>query len=328
MSGAALMAGQLAAFADAFSLGVVTLDADQRVVIWNRWMEECAGLKRDDVLGRPLAELFPDIAGTRLAEAIDFAIRRRMPAILSPALNRSLLRLYKDDDDRRHDRRMRHLIHIVHLRDPAQAGACLLQISDVTAAVNRERLLRQQAENLRVATQMDALTGVFNRRHFDVLLGQEFRKAQASGAPLGVVQLDIDEYGRFSTFYGQAAAERCLLDVANALKDSVPDGGIVGRYGDDQFAIVLSGLDEDAVSEFAENLRLRIVAMAIPHEGAKSGRFLSVSVGAAVMESPGQEIDVNALVSSSDIALFQARNEGRNAAILFSMAEGNFRNCA
>lgn len=142
---------EIRSFADAFAIGIVTLDAQRRVILWNRWIEEHSGIAAADAVGKEIWTLFSAVQGSRLGEAIDFAIDRRMPAILSPALNGTLLNLYKDVEDRRQGVAMRHLIHVVPLSDQPGAGACLLEISDMTAAVNREQLLRQQAESLRQA---------------------------------------------------------------------------------------------------------------------------------------------------------------------------------
>ena len=330
MSASAVLGGaaDLAAFTDVLPQGIVTLDAAQRVALWNRWMVDHSGIAASEAIGRTLPELFPEMVSSRLLEAIGYAIQRRMPALLSPTLNRTLLRLYKSPEDRRQDRRMKHLIHVVQLRDQPHAGVCLLQINDVTAAVNRERLLRQQAESLRMATQYDATTGVLNRRYFDSVIALEFNKACQAQTPLAMMQIDVDDFASYASLYGAEEADRCLADIAGALKDSIPGGGIVGRYGEEKFAIALAGFNEQTVCDFAENFRLRVASLAIPHENSKIGRSVTVSIGVAIMHGPNVEIDLNALISSSDIALFHARNEGHNKAILFSMADGCFHNCA
>lgn len=139
-------------FSDALANGVVVLDAEARVVIWNRWLATAAGIAPEEALGKTLPEVFPAIERSRLIEAVNFAIQRQMPSLLSPALHGTLLALYRNPEDRRQGLRMRHMIHVVPL--PGLAGAaCMLQITDMTAAIAREQRLRTQAEELRLSNQ-------------------------------------------------------------------------------------------------------------------------------------------------------------------------------
>jgi diguanylate cyclase (GGDEF)-like protein len=286
-----------------------------------------SGINATAAIGRTLGELFPDAARSRLVDAVDYAIDQRMPALLSPALNGTLLCLYQTPEDRRAENRMRHLIHVIPLVGQPAAGACLLQIGDMTAAVNRERVLRQQTENLRRATQQDALTGLANRRYFETLLAREFAKAQREGTSLTLMRVDIDQFSEYKALYGTSRAESCLADVAAALRHGLPSEDLIGRYAEDEFAILLAGADEKQACELAENLRLRVGMLALPHEGAKGLGIVTVSVGIAMIR-PTAGSDFDALVSAVDVALFQAKQDGRNRALMFSMSEGNFRSCA
>ena len=102
---------------------------------------------------------------------------------------------------------------------------------------------------------------------------------------------------------------------------------LLARYGGEEFAFILPGMDERSACEFAENVRLRIATLAIPNVPGAATSSLTASVGVAVM-CPDQGGDTNILISSVDVALYQAKHEGRNKAIYFSMEEGNFKNCA
>lgn len=161
-------------FADALANGVIVLDARRGIVLWNQWMREASGLEAADTLGRDLTDIFPGIAGTRLIEAVSYAIERQMPSLLSPALHGTLLCLYRNPEDRRLGRRMRHMIHVVPLPD-LDGAACLLQITDMTAALSREQRLRAQAEelrlsNLELARSRERLASVLGAAPFAVLI--------------------------------------------------------------------------------------------------------------------------------------------------------------
>lgn len=144
-------------FANALELGIVGLDADGRVRMWNRWMAERSGRSREEVLGLALKDVFPEAASSRLEHAIDLAIHRRLPALLSPALSRVRLALYHRPQDRATDRRMVHLIHVMPYEDDEDRQGCLLQITDVTMSAHREQVLRSKEHQLRNAARIAQL---------------------------------------------------------------------------------------------------------------------------------------------------------------------------
>lgn len=161
-------------FADALANGVIALDAAGRVVLWNHWLVNVTGIRPEAAFGQPLAGLFPEVAGSRLIEAVNFAIERQMPSLLSPALHGTLLALYRNDPDRRQGTRMRHMIHVVPLVSLSGA-ACMLQITDMTATITREQRLRTQAEELRVsnlelAQSQQRLASVLSAAPFAILI--------------------------------------------------------------------------------------------------------------------------------------------------------------
>ena len=129
---------------DASEIGLVVVDAEKRVLLWNRWMAEASGIKRDDAVGWPITTLFPDIAGGRVAQALDGALADGMAALLSSPLHKTLLPLTRDSRiaGRRED--MKQIVVIKPLIEGGHRRG-LLQVTDITNAAGRERLLRQQA---------------------------------------------------------------------------------------------------------------------------------------------------------------------------------------
>jgi len=308
---------------DSLQVGILILDSAQRIRHCNHWLTQRSGLAASAIDGRPLHEVFPEAQGSRLEQAVHHAIHDRLPSLLSPALHGTLLALYQTPGDRRHDRRMQQMIHVVPLSDQAQQGACLIQISDMTANISRERLLRQQTETLRRTTTQDALTGVANRRKFDDALASEFHKAQRNKLQLGLMIIDLDAFSRYNAHYGRERGDVCLSEIAAALQDVVrPLGDLLARYAGDKFALILPGMDEREVCRLAENLRLRVGTLGISN-AANTG-YLTVSIGATVMQ-PSADADTHTLLSSADVALYQAKHEGRNRVVYFSAEDGSFR---
>lgn len=313
---------------DRLEIGLIILDDEQRVLHWNRWFATRCNQPAELAKGQTLESIFPEITNSRLNVAIQHAIKDGLPSLLSPALHGTLLPLYQTAADRRQEKRMQQMIHVLPLGDQSSKSSCIVQISDMTANISRERLLRQQAENLRRSNNEDTLTRLPNRRKFDEVLASEFHKAQSGQLPVAVAIADIDHFSDYNAMYGRESGDKALADVAAIFRSAIrPLADLVGRYGGEEFAFVLPGMSEEEACCFAENLRLRVVAQGITNESSAIAKVLTVSIGITVMV-PDESADTHTLISSADVALYQAKHEGRNQTVYFSIEDGSFRRCA
>ena len=137
----------IARFADAIHIGVIQIEHDRRVVIWNRWIETYSFIPATEAIGRHLDAAFPHPVGIRLDLAIDMALKRRLSSFISPVLGGTALRFYQNRDDRCRDHRMSMLITV----SPFGDGGCLIQVTDVTASVLREQVLRDRVHTIKSA---------------------------------------------------------------------------------------------------------------------------------------------------------------------------------
>ena len=180
-------------------------------------------------------------------------------------------------------------------------------------AANREKVLREQAMVLRSQTFSDGLTGVANRRHFDVAIDKEQRRAKRNGVCLSLLMIDIDCFKAYNDHYGHQQGDQCLIQVSAALAGMLHRStDLLARYGGEEFAIILPDTDADQAMLMAEALRQRVQALGIEHRCAAEGRqHVTVSVGLATL-SPEQPFDVPALIGAADRALYAAKHAGRN----------------
>jgi len=176
------------------------------------------------------------------------------------------------------------------------------------------RTAEVEAANTRLAqlAREDGLTGVANRRTLDTALDEEWRRTHRSGTPLSLILLDIDCFKAYNDRHGHQAGDACLRAVAQAVADAHRRAGeLVARYGGEELAVVLPGASHDSALELAENLRVRVLELALPHPGSSVAPVVTVSVGVACAPpaTGGAPAD---LVAAADRALYLAKQHGRN----------------
>jgi len=175
----------------------------------------------------------------------------------------------------------------------------------------RQQLTVTNTQLERLST-LDTLTGLANRRRFDEVLRQEWRRSAREATPLSLVFCDIDFFKNFNDGYGHLAGDECLVKVARAVSAvSNRPGDLAARYGGEEFVLVLSGTGEEGAFNLAEKLRTRIEELGIPHAHSPLGSHLTISLGvASVVPRPGSAPEE--LLDLADRALYAAKEEGRN----------------
>ena len=175
---------------------------------------------------------------------------------------------------------------------------------------------REKAEaELSVLAATDGLTGLANRRTFDKALEAEWLRAARHNMPLSLLLMDIDRFKRFNDSYGHQAGDKCLQMVARILAGAMKrPGDLVARYGGEEIAMLLPATNQDGAAAVAEDVRSRVEALAIPHDGNLPACVLTISIGTATLR-PSFELvnaDPKMLISLADQALYQAKLKGRN----------------
>ncbi len=180
---------------------------------------------------------------------------------------------------------------------------------DRLAIANQElEVINQHLERL-VAT--DALTGVANRRAFDLAVAREWRQSAREQAPLSLLILDVDHFKAFNDLYGHQAGDACLREVASAAESATRrPRDMLARYGGEEFVVVLPATYLDGAIKIAEDILSAVEARAVRHDHSTFGH-ITVSIGASCMVA-NQEEGVERLTAAADSALYSAKRGGRN----------------
>lgn len=169
--------------------------------------------------------------------------------------------------------------------------------------------LRETNRRLEELSNTDDLTKLYNRRYFMELFELEFQRAQRYEARLSFVMIDIDHFKRFNDTCGHLMGDRILFEVAQIMRENLRVHDIVGRYGGEEFALLMPETDAKGALVVAERYRKRVEEF-IHIEG---DRDLRVTISLGVASYPRNNIkSVDDLIRQADSALYKAKNNGRN----------------
>ena len=213
---------------------------------------------------------------------------------------------------------------ILHLRD----GVPKVDKSDEARMTDKYRVARILAEHiglgianlklritLRDLSIRDPLTGLYNRRYMEEALAQEQYRAKRNAAQLAVIMIDIDHYKVFNDTYGHDAGDAVLRELGAFFKTHVRESDIACRYGGEEFLLVLSPSTAEGARRRAEKIREDAALMSLRHADRDLGA-ITLSLGVAIF--PDHASEAAMLIKAADVALYQAKHEGRNQVVMFT----------
>jgi diguanylate cyclase (GGDEF)-like protein len=173
--------------------------------------------------------------------------------------------------------------------------------------IGRRALAEEKLEELATT---DALTGLRNRRKFDSVIDEEWRRATRQKMPLALLMIDADHFKSYNDTFGHQAGDQVLIGVAICISDSVRRAGDCAvRYGGEEFAVLLPGLSAIEALRVAETIRLKV------QQWSDGPTVTTVSLGVAAM-APAAGQHWSHLVEAADKALYAAKANGRNQTVL------------
>lgn len=179
----------------------------------------------------------------------------------------------------------------------------------------RTQELREKNQTLYHTSVTDHLTGVFNRMYLMDVFSREFAASQRNGLPLSCAIMDIDKFKDFNDRYGHLTGDFVLKETARLITEQVRKQDVFGRYGGEEFMLILPGTAESSARLVAEKIRERVASTTYPIDD--NLLKVTLSMGVADLEK-GAPPDVDALIRNADLALYEAKRLGRNRVIGFS----------
>lgn len=176
--------------------------------------------------------------------------------------------------------------------------------------------LQQQLEaanrELQRLVTIDDLTQVANRRRFEEYCAQEWQRMAREQLPLSLILCDVDFFKSYNDTYGHQAGDRCLQEIAKAIKNTVKrPADLVARYGGEEFAVILPATNTEGAIVLAETICSAVKILAIPHSNSQVSPYVTITAGVST-DIPQPNSDFQAMIAAADRALYQAKIEGRD----------------
>lgn len=265
------------------SEGIIVADAGHRITDFNR-----AGTALFPWLG-------PDAIGKRLEEFPDGV------ALEESAVHHRLLLLEKGGPRKWLD------VKVASLSERGKDAGKVFLISDVTTV---QRILRK----LYRLANYDYLTKIFNRRRFFDDAGKEAARVLRYGHSIAVLMIDLDHFKHVNDTWGHQVGDKVLAAVAKTIRQRIRTTDIFGRYGGEEFAIVLVSVDASQAMLVSESIRSLVEGMVVRHEDHEIR--ITVSIGVALPWPDPDAKNLESLIHAADSALYQAKAGGRNRVVV------------
>ncbi len=290
-------------------VGLVVLDREYKIQIWNGFMENHSGLLPSEVKGKELFPLFDEIQEDWFkgkAESV-FLLKNKAFTIWEQRPYLFKFQNYRPITGSA-DYMYQNTTFIPLKSTTGLITHLCLLIYDVTDnAINKKDLERVNDE-LAVFSQTDGLTDLFNRSHWESCLRIEYKRWCRSQSPSSLVILDIDHFKNVNDTYGHPVGDDVIRHLSGLIKKHARETDISGRYGGEEFVVFLADTTAENAKIFAERLRKEVAQAIIKHNDID----LSYTISLGVAEVSKSMKTYEAWIECADSALYHSKENGRN----------------
>ncbi|QOL24500.1 diguanylate cyclase [Thalassotalea sp. LPB0316] len=295
-------------------VGLVVLDRDYNVQIWNGFMEHHSGLLPRQVKNKNLFTLFDDIDEqwfTRKAEAV-FLLKNKAFTIWEQRPYLFKFQNYRPITGSA-DFMYQNTTFIPLISASGEVTHLCVLVYDVTDTAINKLNLEQLNEKLARISQIDGLTNLFNRSHWERCFQLEYKRWIRSQHKSCLVMLDIDHFKRVNDSYGHVVGDEVIRDLAENVIKEVRETDITGRYGGEEFAVLLVDTPLENALVFAERLRKKISESKVEYKG----NTIQYTVSLGVAEVSEEMKTYESWIEAADNALYKSKENGRNQVNLY-----------
>ena len=293
--------------------GIFVLDREMNVLMWNRFMQDHSGLSAEQVVGKSIFASFPELPRVWLTRKLESVFQLGSFAFSSWEQRPYLFKFDHDRPITGGVDFMQQDCTFMPLTREREVVAVCVTISDVThvSIVQRER--EEAVAKLQEYADRDGLTGIANRRFFEARLRDEYTRWQRYGGDMSVLLFDLDHFKKINDQFGHGVGDTVLREMAQRVAQVVRVQDTFGRFGGEEFALLLPCTPLEDAMLVAEKIRHTIGDAPVDVQGVSVPVTASVGGAAARVGVPNYDV----LINEADAALYSAKRQGRNRSVAF-----------
>lgn len=296
-------------------VGLVVLDLNCKILHWNSFMAHHSNISSENAIESDLFHLFPEIPKDWLKQKIETVLLLNSKAFTTWEQRPYVFKFKSYLPITGIHEYMFQNMTIIPLKSlSGEINQVTLIIYDVSDVASNRLALLEANQQLEAANRIDQLTKLYNRGHLEECIKGEFNRCKRSGKASSLVMLDIDHFKKVNDNHGHPAGDEVLRIVGKIMVDLQRNTDISGRYGGEEFAIILVDTSIDQAVFFVERLRKGIIAAAIQYNDVD----IPITISLGISEMSEEITTHEEWISRSDQSLYKAKNNGRNQYQIYS----------
>ncbi len=278
--------------------GFIIIDQDHRILLWNNCIQSYTTISSEQAIGKCLNTLLHRKSEQWLTQQISIALKADKPSIkyadIFNAISNARLQTFPEVK--------------AFTLSPGSLGneyLCLV-VNGISSSAQNNLSLHEENKKLKEQLQRDPETQLFTKRYWWQCLTEKFNSSQTLGQTSSIVVFDVDGFKKINDTYGHLAGDEAIKRLSFSIRKMIRNGDLAGRFGGDEFVVILPNTRAQEAHNFAESLRTKIMNL----EQTSNQPQLSISVG--VCECTDDMVSEREWFEKADKALYMSKQKGRN----------------
>ncbi|MFT5897944.1 MAG: diguanylate cyclase [Glaciecola sp.] len=294
-------------------VGITVVDKDFNVAVWNQFMENHSGVRPSQISGKNLFKFFPEIDETWFTRKCESVFNMGSPAFIIWEQRPYVFKFGTSRPITSTSDNMYQNVTIFPLASTTgEIDRICVLVYDVTDQAIAKKSIEELNDRLKEVSRVDGLTGLYNRRYWQERFDREYKMAMRTEPDICAIMLDIDHFKKVNDTYGHHAGDLVIQRLAKLIRLATRETDICGRYGGEEFCIILPSTTEKTAKIMAERLRKLVELDAVQYDDIKIK--VTISIGIAQFSKEYRESVL--WLEDADKALYLAKESGRNKVML------------
>lgn len=293
---------------DQLNTGILIVDTEFNIVMWNSYLQVHSTKVSNDIIGKNIFDVFSELPQRWLSRKLASVLQLGTPNFCSWEQRRHLFELPHTRPITTDCEFMAQNCTFLPMQDDGDIEHICILIEDATDVCHYQGQLQKALDKLALMSRIDGLTQIYNRKHWQESLEQEFAKARRHEKALSLIMFDLDNFKHLNDHYGHQGGDEVLIEISKTIGSLLRVEDVFGRYGGEEFAIVLPETPIKGALELAERICQTVEKSTITFKD----KDINVTVSLGVAQLSESDTSFETLIMHADDALYLAKNNGRN----------------